>query len=108
MTVWGPAGQHRALSLIDEQWSSIWKVGRQTLGVPWSDLPDDAVLLPSISADMVRAAAMTFPRRSGVGYDALAPRCFEHLTHAGLQSVAALFQRVEQTGQLPEGCLCFT
>ena len=55
-----------------------------------------------IDADMIRAAAKSFPPNTAVGADNIAPRAILTLSNEGLQALAALLNLVEEEGKWPD------
>ena len=65
--------------------------------------PDDlVVILPMILIDALLAAANTFPKDTGLGWDKLHPRALNRLSHGLLLWVCAVLHQTEITGKWPE------
>ena len=103
LTVGGKWSAHTSdlLAAEAERLSSIWQpecgdgdVSDECLG----SLPTG---MPPISADMVRDAALSFPRRTAETYDGFHVRHWGLLSLGGLEAVASLLNAVELVGMWP-------
>ena len=54
------------------------------------------------ASQLLREAARTFKRRTGLGCDSIHPRTFGWLTDSALAGVASLLESVEQLGFWPQ------
>ena len=65
--------------------------------------PDDlGAIPPMIIVQALLAAALTFPKETGLGWDRLHPRALCRLSHGTLLWICAVLHNAERTGRWPE------
>ncbi len=65
--------------------------------------PDDlGVIPPMILVDALLAAANTFPKDTGLGWDRLHPRALNRVSHGVLLWLCAVLHQAETNGKWPE------
>ena len=81
-------------------WGHEWGVGTNQPLVRWPDL-SSAPPLPTLSCHLVRAACVTFPCGTGLGWDKFHPRIVNRLPDGDLLALIRFFVLVELVGQWP-------
>ena len=93
----------RSMEVNDQvdAWKEVWGDGLEDKGE--SVWPDDlGTVPPMIIVQALFAAAMTFPRETGLGWDLLHPRALNRLSHGTLLWLCAVMHQAEKTGKWPE------
>ena len=84
-----------------EQWAREWNADVLPSALPWPANMRNAVL-PNISLQVLRAAALTFPVGTGLGWDKLHPRALLRCSDEALLALLRFLMLVEILGAWPE------
>ncbi len=91
-------------SVVDsewETWNTVWSKLQAHGDAPWRT-NYDMESLPCLTADVLRAAALTFKEATGVGVDGISPKQCAWLSDELLSSLACYFIKLESVGVWPQ------
>jgi len=94
-----PASIQEEAELEAVKWGTQWLCGGD-YALPWpSDLGD---ALPPLDVPRLTGAMLSFPAKTGLGWDKLHPRAWLRFGQAALESLLHLFFLVESLGRWPD------
>ena len=107
--VWDQSGPTLSLDAIlkadREVWAKVWLKFEGNAEAPWRQglgkLKGKVAPLPALTPGLLREAAGTFKRRTGLGGDSVHPRTFGWLSDEVLEGIARLLTEMEDLGLWP-------
>ena len=94
-----PQSPQQAVESLADEWAERWQEGQVQATHHWPVV----VNLAPIPTALIREAAATFPKGTGMGLDSLHPRSLLLLTDGLLERLGRLFDDAELAGRLPTG-----
>jgi len=93
-----PASIQEEAELEATRWGEQWLCGHD-YQLPWPD--EVAAALPALDLDKLTGAILSFPAKTGLGWDKMHPRAWLRLGPAALASLLHLLTLVELLGRWP-------
>ena len=94
-----PLCDQAAIELEAEQWAKLWDEGKIYNG---GSFGSKLGVLPRITVDQMRRAALSFPADTGVGADNISPRALARLSDGALESLIRILHLAEDSGRWPD------
>ena len=95
-----PLCDQAAVDLEAERWAREWAVGADYPPLPFSE-DDNLLLPPSLTAPILREAALSFPASTGFGSESIGPRACHHLSNAALIALVVILAACESADAWP-------
>ena len=95
-----PLDGQAEVECLGDFWASQWGADMRVPEITWGDL-DLQQPLPTITIDIARRGAGTFPGKTGLGWDKFHPRCINRMPDAAVLALIRIFILVELFGHWP-------
>jgi hypothetical protein len=98
-----PLSGQTEVDRLGKEWGVEWDVDGISPALPWpADIRQADAPLASMTVEIVRAAARTFPIGTGLGWDKLHPRAVARCSDEALMALVRIFVLAELLGQWPQ------